>query len=93
MFFLVTICLIFIDLTSKWAFSTFLGTKSIAILGDYLMLHVVHNTGIAFSLPIEGILLKCITILLIGGIVVYYFWYEKYKNAFLVRISYALILA
>lgn len=50
------------------------------------MLSFVKNTGIAFSFPIEGIILKVLTIALIIGITIYYFRYEVHKNLPLIKL-------
>lgn len=54
---------------------------------------MVHNTGIAFSLPIEGIILKVLTIVLIIIIGIYFLRYEKLRDNISIRIAYTLILS
>jgi len=54
---------------------------------------VVHNTGIAFSLPIEGIILKALTIILIIIIGVYFLKYEKLRDNIYTQVAYTLILS
>lgn len=90
---LIFTLLILLDQASKYAFEHFLWAQKIHLLGDFLILSVVKNTGIAFSFPIEGIVLKVLTMALIIGIVVYYFRYEIHKNLLLTKLWYALILS
>ena len=49
------------------------------VLGDYVYLEYLRNPWIAFSLPVQGLLLKIITIVLILWISYYYIYCEK-KN-------------
>lgn len=63
----------------------------IIILWDYLKLKLVFNSWIAFSIPINWIILKIITILLILWIW-YYYQYEKIKKSRLLDFAFALIL-
>ncbi|OIO76572.1 signal peptidase II [Candidatus Gracilibacteria bacterium CG1_02_38_174] len=93
MFPFVFIFFILVDQVSKYIFEHFFATSKIHILGDFLVLSFVKNTGIAFSFPIEGIVLKVLTIALIIGIVLYYFRYETYKNLLLTKWAYILILS
>lgn len=85
--------LILLDQASKYLFEHFFSTQKIQILWDFFVLSFVKNTGIAFSLPIEGIILKVMTVALIIGISVYYFRYEAYKNLFSTKLAYTLILS
>lgn len=80
-----------LDLFSKYTANNYLIEK-IKIFWDLFYLDVYKNTGIAFSIPLEWILLKIITISLIIGIFYYYFKEEKNKNSKLVDISFWLIL-
>lgn len=84
---------ILIDQHSKIFFSNFLATNQYPILSDFLVLKLRHNTGIAFSLPLEGLLLKAVTIFLIVAILVYFLRYEAHRNRIAVRIGYALVLS
>ena len=93
MFSFIFIFLILIDQSSKYFFEHFLSTQKIHLIEDFLVLSFVKNTGIAFSFPIEGIVLKVLTIALIIGIWVYYFRYETYKNLLLTKWAYVLILS
>ncbi|MCK9272885.1 signal peptidase II [Candidatus Gracilibacteria bacterium] len=77
-FYLITLISAISDLTSKIFMKSFLlNEEKISLIGDILSLKLVKNTGIAFSLPIEGLALKIITVLIIALIVFYYFKYEK----------------
>lgn len=93
LFILLTTFLIFLDQWSKYFFTDVLGNNTIKLIGDYAVLRLVHNTGIAFSLPIEGIVLKVLTIVLIIIIGVYFLRYEKLRDNISVRIAYTLILS
>ena len=93
MFLLVFTLLILLDQTSKYFFEHFLVSSKIHLLGDFLTLSTVKNTGIAFSFPIEGIILKVLTVALILGITVYYFRYEQYKNLPITKWAYVFILS
>ncbi|MDP5039228.1 MAG: signal peptidase II [Candidatus Gracilibacteria bacterium] len=77
LYFLIPI-LVFIDLFTKYLAENYLVNK-INIFGKYLFLKLYYNTGIAFSIPITGILLKIITIFIIS-IIVYYFLTNEIKN-------------
>ncbi|MDD2487206.1 MAG: signal peptidase II [Candidatus Gracilibacteria bacterium] len=59
---------------------SFLLNGNISLIGDFLSLKLVRNTGIAFSLPIEGVPLKIMTIILIISIYFYYMKYESKKD-------------
>ncbi len=63
------------------------------ILGEYLGLKLSYNTGIAFSVPIQGLLLQGITILLIIAIGWQYLRTEYPKKSKLLDLGYILILA
>lgn len=65
----------------------------IPILGEYIGIKLSYNSGIAFSLPITGIPLQIITISLVLGLCIYYFYVEYPKNIRLLDIWYSLILA
>lgn len=92
LFYLFIVILVAFDLISKWAFSGFLANTTIPLIGNLLTLRLAHNTGVAFSFPIEGIVLKILTVGLIAVIMVYYTRYEQHRDAALVRTAYALIL-
>ncbi len=75
------------NLFSNWAHEYF------PILGEYLGASLSYNSGIAFSFPITGIPLQIITVLLVIGIIYYYFHIEYPKNSLFLDIWYSLILA
>lgn len=89
----LSLFLVFLDQVSKYAAEHFLASSRIHLIGDFLTLSFVKNTGIAFSFPIEGIVLKILTVTLITGICWYYRYHETYKNLTLTRVAYALILS
>jgi len=49
--------------------------------------------GIAFSIPLTGILLKIVTVILIFSIFWYYWKEERNKKSSIINLSYALIFA
>ncbi|MBC7498797.1 signal peptidase II [Candidatus Gracilibacteria bacterium] len=65
----------------------------VSLIGEYVTLRLSHNEGIAFSLPIEGIYLKVLTIFLVVAIFLYYILVEYVKNSRLLDIGYSLIFA
>ncbi len=91
-YFLITALLICIDAYTKYWAENYLQGEVI-ILSNILSLFYAQNTGIAFSIPLSGMLLKIITVILIFGIFYYYWKEEKQKKSSLLDISYALIFA
>ncbi|MDD5770295.1 MAG: signal peptidase II [Candidatus Gracilibacteria bacterium] len=92
MFYILIIFLIFLDLITKYlAKINLLEQKS--LIGDFLYLKYVENIGIAFGIPLTGILLKILTISIIGIIFWYYLKEEKNKNNKFINFSFILILA
>ncbi|MDD5377301.1 MAG: signal peptidase II [Candidatus Gracilibacteria bacterium] len=85
--------LILLDQASKYLFEHFFATSKIHLFGEILVLSFVKNTGVAFSFPIEGMILKVLTVALIIGISVYYFRYEQHKNLLITKWAYILILS
>ena len=63
------------------------------ILGAYVGVRLSYNDGVAFSLPIRGLILQCITILLILAIWYHYIRVEYQKHSRLLDIGYILIIA
>ncbi len=82
---------IFFDLYSKNLAYNYLQEK-INILWDFLFLKYTENTGIAFSLPLEWMALKIITIVLILVITFYFSKYEYNKKNKLLDFAFWLIL-
>lgn len=62
-------------------------------LTDFFSIHLSYNSGIAFSLPIRGLILQIITLLLIGGILYQYFSVEYPKKSKLLDAGYVLVLS
>ena len=83
---------IVLDTISKLYFSGILHGKTIPLISDFITLYLVHNTGVAFSLPIRGVFLQILTVLLLAFIIFYFIRFEYRKNARLLDIGYALIL-
>lgn len=57
------------QLTKWWATSITL----IPLIGDFFSLKYAENTGIAFSLPLEGVILQVVTVLFIALLGVLYY--------------------
>lgn len=85
--------LILLDQISKYAFEHFFAVRKIHLIGDFLVLSFAKNTGIAFSFPIEGMILKILTIALILGIVIYFFRHEPHKDLPITRWGYVFVLS
>lgn len=84
--------LIFLDALTKFWAETSLESR-ISLIPSFFSLQYAQNTGIAFSIPLTGIVLKILTVILIFGIIWYYVHEEKKKNSGVLKISYSLILA
>lgn len=85
--------LISLDYLSKQYAVESLTTRDVSLLGDWIGLQLSYNTGVAFSLPIRGIVLQILTVLLIAGIVYQYIHEEYSKKSKLLDAWYVLILA
>jgi len=82
------------NIQTGWDFyGTVYKSSYIPIFGEYVGFQLSYNRWIAFSLPLNGILLQIITIFLILGIFFYYIQWEYRKNNTLLNIWYSLILA
>ncbi|MGE4443448.1 MAG: signal peptidase II [Candidatus Altimarinota bacterium] len=92
MFYIGIFFLIFIDLFTKFIAKNDLIIQK-NLVGDFLYFRYVENIGIAFSLPITGIVLKVLTIILIGVIFWYYYTEEKKKNLKIIDASFMFVLA
>ncbi|EKE26044.1 MAG: hypothetical protein ACD_4C00459G0008 [uncultured bacterium (gcode 4)] len=90
-FYTITFISFVIDWTSKRFMEFFLGDKNINLIWDFLNLHISKNPWIAFSLPIEWLILKILTFIIISSIIYYYFKYEKSKWN-IIQIAYWLII-
>lgn len=63
------IIVIFLDqLTKYWAETM---NAPISLLGNWFRLSYAENTGIAFSLPLEGLLLQVFTVVFITAIIIF----------------------
>ncbi|MCH2188711.1 signal peptidase II [Candidatus Gracilibacteria bacterium] len=79
------------DLLSKhWAFYEL--QERVWIIPEFVYMELVYNIGIAFSLPITGIVLKVGTIVLIFALFGYYFYGETHKKSMIPHIAFAMIL-
>lgn len=86
--------LIALDILSKYYFERLLSYyETISILSDFITLKLSYNNGIAFSLPVNGILLKIITLLILWWIGAFYVSEEYPKKSGLLDIGYSLVLA
>ncbi len=82
------------DLVSKYFAELYLkNADSISIIGDFLQFKLSYNSGIAFSLPIEWIVLQIITIGLIWAIISTYIRWEYQKNSRILDLGYVFILS
>ena len=63
------------------------------IAWEYLGVSLSYNSGIAFSLPITGIPLQIITLAIVMGLCIYYFYLEYPKKRKLLDIWYSLIIS
>ena len=89
---IIMLALIWADAISKyWAHNVL--SETISIIPNILSFQYAENTGIAFSIPLTGILLKIITVILIFGIFWYYWKEEKWKKSKWLNVSYTLIFA
>lgn len=68
-------------------------TTPVALIGDWVTLKLAYNSGIAFSLPIQGLFLQILTLILVFGIIIYYSNTEKPKKSRLLDTGYALLLS
>lgn len=89
--YLITFFTIIIDFITK-KIALFHLNKDIPIFWEYLKLKLVYNKWIAFSIPLEWIILKIITLLAIILISYYYYKFEKNKKSRLLDLWYALII-
>lgn len=79
-------------MTIKYLAETYLKTP-IQVLGDWIELKLAYNSGIAFSLPVQGLFLQILTLVLIFFIIVHYSNTEKRKKSRLLDTGYALLLS
>lgn len=74
-----TVAVIILDQLTKW-WATSITT--IPLIGDWFRFHYAENTGIAFSLPVEGIILQVVTVLFIALLAVLYSRMRAWDNAY-----------
>lgn len=89
-FYLPLIAWIIIDLVSKQIASDYLIEK-ISLIWNLVYLQYAENSWIAFSIALP--FLKILTPLLILGIIIYYFKYEKEQWSKIVDLAFGFILA
>lgn len=66
-------------------------TRYTPLIWEYLGLNLSYNSGVAFSLPIRGILLQIITVLIFFFLLNYYIKEEYQKHSKLIDVAYILI--
>jgi signal peptidase II len=90
----LAILLIGIDSYTKYYAELHLGwDQYIPLFHDFIWFKLSYNTGIAFSLPVEWIFLRVLTVLLLVWILFYYIHDEYQKKSRLLDIWYAFILS
>ncbi len=87
----VIVCF-FLDLWSKFLANEYLQSR-ISLLGDFLYLEYTLNSGIAFSIELNQILLKILTISLIIWFFCYYLREERKNKSVYIDFAFGLILA
>ncbi|MDD3645852.1 MAG: signal peptidase II [Candidatus Gracilibacteria bacterium] len=93
MFYVIIIIGVLLDLLTKNLASLYLQDR-LQLIGDFLYLQYIENTGIAFSIQLPSLVLKLVTIILI--ILIFYYYRTEKKNKEknnLLDISFGLILA
>lgn len=91
MFFILTLLFIIMDLFSKYLFNLFL-KQEIFLVWNFASLKLIKNPGIAFSMPISGLILKVLTVLIIAFLTYYFFKFEKKNKNNIMILTYSLIL-
>lgn len=66
----IGVAVILVDQLTKWWATTI---TYIPVLGDFFSFRYAENTGIAFSLPLEGLILQIITLLFIALLAVLFY--------------------
>jgi signal peptidase II len=93
MLYLFALASILIDQASKFLITSgFWLNGRIDIFSDFLYLQSTKNSWVAFSFPIEWILLKVLTVVLITWIIIFYYRYEWQKEVTAVKIGYGLVI-
>lgn len=78
-FLLSSLIVMYLDLYSKQFFSHLLQEKNITIFKDF-MLKLQYNEGIAFSIPLKGILQIIISVIVLIILITYNQKEYKFKN-------------
>lgn len=81
-----------LDLFTKGYFERLLYDQDISIIWEWIRLSLSYNTGIAFSIPLTGVLLQAITPILVLLIVYHYIRNEYHKRSRFLDIWFALVL-
>jgi signal peptidase II len=93
MLFYITVLLsLFADVVSKYLANSFLVDKKIHLIWDFFVLQLFKNSWIAFSVPVNWIILKITTIILIVWIIIYFLKYETHNYKKIIKICYGLIV-
>lgn len=92
MFYIIFFVTLAIDIVTKML-AKGLGFSRIDLVGNIMYLKYIHNPGIAFGIPVWGILLKIITLVFIWFIAYYYFSEEKKRKIPRIDAIFGLILA
>jgi signal peptidase II len=82
------------QLTKQWILEYFLSGRSrpaIPILGPFLELRFIENTGVAFSL-LEGQTIKFLLIALAIAAIAYLYWRTRETGSLLLKMSFGLVL-
>lgn len=83
---------VFVDQVTKYWASMSLRGNNVEIVSTYLMFHLVKNPGIAFGMPVHGVLLLVFTGTLITGLLWYLFRHFRELST-LERAGYACIIS
>ena len=79
------------DISSKyWALGHI--DERVYLIGNIMYFDIFKNPGIAFSIPLTGIVLKIVTIVLILGLFGYYLSQEAGKKNLYIDIAFGMIL-
>jgi len=72
-FVLIALAVVVLDQLTKWLVRVRVGEGSIPVLGDFLQLQVVHNTGVTFGLAQgHNLLFALLTLVIVIVLLVYY---------------------
>ncbi|EKE28044.1 MAG: hypothetical protein ACD_3C00106G0003 [uncultured bacterium (gcode 4)] len=90
-FYLTWIISILLDILTKYLANNYL-SQEIPIISDFFALKLMHNSWIAFSIPVYWAVLKVMTIVLIAIIFIYYIRNEKNEKSRLTDCAFWFIL-